>query len=574
MALRMGKELGLPIEATTEKLAFLGRTGSGKTYAAQKLAEEIDRNNGQFVALDPVGVWWSLRLAADGKRRGIQIPVFGGLNGDIPLEHTAGKLMADVVADRGISVVLDVSQFESDRQKNRFATDFGERFFFRKKAAPSAVHVFLEEAQEFVPQNLQGEGDEMVLHVFTRMWKLGRNYGIGGSLITQRPQEVNKKVLNLTEVLFAFQLTGTHERKSVAQWILDKGLDLDVEQLLPKLRQGQPHVWSPVLLDISKTVKISRKWTYDASSTPKVGSRTVVKTLAPIDLAKLRKDMAATIEKSKATDPKALQQRVRELEQQIAKKLPIQKIVGEKIKRVEVPMIKPAALNKMLAVARKLSAAVEPIAQLSAEIRSLAETSRKVKTPDFMPNAAEFTRNRAAAINAGSKVRFVQPSTFTKKHAKETAEANGKLQQGERALLTAIVQHGTVTRSQLTVLTGYRTSSIKTYLGFLSSKGLIINQRDDIQSTIAGQTALGDYERLPTGSALYTYWINKLPQGERKILEAVYPTGSDGIRMADIEEKTGYKLSSLKTYAGFLTSRKLITNQRGILTASEELYDH
>jgi hypothetical protein len=90
---------------------------------------------------------------------------------------------------------LDVSQFESDADKARFARAFSDRFFFRKKAAPSAVHVFIEECQEFAPQNPQRE-EAAMLHAFTRLVKIGRNFGIGVSLLSQRPQEVNKKVLS------------------------------------------------------------------------------------------------------------------------------------------------------------------------------------------------------------------------------------------------------------------------------------------------------------------------------------------------------------------------------------------
>jgi len=85
---------------------------------------------------------------------------------------------------------LDVSQFESDADKARFARAFADRFFFRKKAAPSAVHVFIEECQEFAPQNPQRE-EAAMLHAFTRLVKIGRNFGIGVSLLSQRPQEVN-----------------------------------------------------------------------------------------------------------------------------------------------------------------------------------------------------------------------------------------------------------------------------------------------------------------------------------------------------------------------------------------------
>jgi DNA helicase HerA-like ATPase len=226
-ALHVAQDLALPLDAVTEVLAFVGRRGQGKSYAAQLLAEQMHAAEAQFVVLDPVGVWWGLRLAANGKDPGIPIPVLGGLHGDVPLEPTAGKLVADLVVDRGISAVLDVSQFESDAAKARFAAEWGARFFYRKKAAPSAVHVFVEEAQEFVPQNPQRD-EAVMLHHFQRLAKLGRNFGVGLSLITQRPQEVHKKVLNLTELLFAFQLTGTHERRAVADWIEDKSIDEDV----------------------------------------------------------------------------------------------------------------------------------------------------------------------------------------------------------------------------------------------------------------------------------------------------------------------------------------------------------
>jgi hypothetical protein len=320
-ALRLSDDLKLPPAVVTEKLAFLGRTGSGKTYAAQKLAEEMHDAGAQFVVLDPVGVWYGLRLAADGKKPGLPIPVLGGLRGDIPLEPTGGALIANLVVDRATSVVLDVSQFESDAAKARFAQDFADRFFFRKKAAPSAVHVFIEEAQEFVPQNPQREEARM-LHAFTRLVKIGRNFGIGVSLISQRPQEVNKKVLNLAELLFAFQLTGPQERKTIEGWIADKGLDEDIAGELPKLAVGHPHVWSPAWLKISKVVAIGTKTTFDASSTPVLGKAAAARELSPIDLEQLRTEMAATIEKAKQEDPRELRAEIARLRAELKKKAP------------------------------------------------------------------------------------------------------------------------------------------------------------------------------------------------------------------------------------------------------------
>ncbi len=145
--LHIADKLSLPLNAVTQKLAMLGRTGSGKTYGATKLAEEMLDAGAQIVALDPVGAWYGLRLAANGRDAGIAIPVFGGLHGDVPLEPSAGALIADLIVDRGISAICDVSQFEHDTEKARFGRDFAARFFYRKKSAPSAVHVFMEECR-------------------------------------------------------------------------------------------------------------------------------------------------------------------------------------------------------------------------------------------------------------------------------------------------------------------------------------------------------------------------------------------------------------------------------------------
>lgn len=364
--------LDLPIDVVTQKLAFMGRTGSGKTYAATKLAEELLRAGAQVIALDPVGVWWGLRLEADGKTPSdLKLPIFGGLHGDIPLEATGGKLMADLIVDRALSCVLDVSQFESDTEKARFAKDFCDRFFFRKKAAPSAVMLFIEEAQEFVPQNPQREEAHM-LHAFQRAIKLGRNFGLGVALVSQRPQDINKKALNQTELLFAFQLTGPQERKAIALWVEEKGGDLDLVEILPKLAVGQAHAWSPQWLRISKTVKVSEKSTFDASSTPTFGAKAVEsKPLGHIELAELRDKLAATIEKAKAEDPKELRRQLAERDSRIR-----QLERGTATKTVERVVVDQGAIDKAVRAAltrerKALRPLVERLQRSAATIASL-----------------------------------------------------------------------------------------------------------------------------------------------------------------------------------------------------------
>lgn len=268
--LALSNDLQLPLDsidgapgAIWQKYAFLGRTGSGKTYAAKKLAELMLEAGAQVIVIDTVGVWAFLRLGP----KPFSLPVLGGLYGDVPLEPTGGAVVADFVVDTGSSAVIDTSQM-IDAEQVRFATAFGERFFQRKKSSPSPVHLFLEECQDIVPQNTEGfaGGIQRALNVFNRIVKVGRNFKIGVTLISQRPQEVNKKALNQTECLFAFQMSGVQERKAIAAWMADKGLDVDLVATLPKLSVGQAHVWSPQWLNASKQIKISKTRSMDPAT--------------------------------------------------------------------------------------------------------------------------------------------------------------------------------------------------------------------------------------------------------------------------------------------------------------------
>ena len=223
--LRISEDLSLPIDAATQTFAFIARKGAGKTYAAGKLAECLIDADVQVVVLDSVGNWWGLRLSADGKEAAYDIPVIGGLRGDIPLEATGGKLIADTIVETGRSLIIDVSQFsKGDRQK--FATDFAERLWLKKKAErhPSPLHLIIEESQLIVPEAVKADSARMV-GIYEEIIRLGRNYGIGVSMISQRPQSVNKEVLNQTECLIALQVNGAHERRALKEWITHQGLE-------------------------------------------------------------------------------------------------------------------------------------------------------------------------------------------------------------------------------------------------------------------------------------------------------------------------------------------------------------
>lgn len=309
--LRMAQQLVLPDDTPVHRLAFIGTYNSGKSYAAMKLAEQMTKRGLQWVAMDPMGIWWGMRLASDGKAEGMPVVIFGGEHGDVPIRDADGGLVADTIVSQGISAIIDTSQFETDAERSRFAHRFAERFYWLKKSSPSAVHLFLEEAHEYVPQNVMG-GEADMAHVFNRIWKQGGNYGIGGSLITQRPQDINKKASELSALVLAFNTTGTNAVEAMNKWL--KGVP-GMEQL-HTFKQGQCLAWSPAWLRIQEVVQIEKRETYHARFDPTAqGAKLPVpRTLSNSSLEQLRAAFAQAVTEHDEHDIKALQARIKALE--------------------------------------------------------------------------------------------------------------------------------------------------------------------------------------------------------------------------------------------------------------------
>jgi hypothetical protein len=403
--LELAPELKLPAaEAITQKYGFIGRSGSGKSYAAMRLAELFLDAGAQVIALDWVGIWWSLRLAAGGKAPGFRhVYIFGGEHADVPLEPTSGALMADLVVDKHISVVLDVMHFRK-AERTRFATAFAEQFFHRKKTARTACHLFIEEAQAYLPQMVRGDEARMV-GVFEDIGKVGRNYGIGNSLISQRPQAINKDVLNQIEVLLAFQTNGPQERKAIAGWTAENtDAGAAMIQELPKLTVGDALVWSPQWLRIAQRVHISERTTYNASSTPTQKAKAIKpKVLASADLEQLGEAMKASVEKAEASDPSKLKAKVAALQALLAKKEATLAEVDVRTKRIEERLSAKTAKTEQAAAK---SANAELKGELVKYRRALEAAMKilvKVKAIDFEIETDEGKKALEQAVAAAVK---------------------------------------------------------------------------------------------------------------------------------------------------------------------------
>src|SRR6185503_7488933 len=189
------------------------------TYTAAVFVEEMLEAQLQVVVIDPLDVWFGLRTSADGKGDGYPIIIAGGHHGDVPLEPGAGKLLADLVVDDGVSAVFSLRHLSKQAQRD-FVAAFGERLYDRKgeDRHRTQLHLVIDEADAFVPQRLH-PGVERAFGAIDTLVRRGRSSGIGTTLISQRAAVLSKDVLTQTEVLVAHQTTGPQDRKALEAWI-------------------------------------------------------------------------------------------------------------------------------------------------------------------------------------------------------------------------------------------------------------------------------------------------------------------------------------------------------------------
>lgn len=562
----------------TQKFAWLGRTSSGKTFACKRFVEQMLKASAQVLVVDTVGVWHGLRQGPSG----FDIPVLGGLYGDIPLEPTAGALVAEVAVSSGSSLVLDTSQM-NDAERARFMTTLGQRLFELKKASPGAMHIVLDEAQDAVPQNPL-PNENMMLHEWVRIWKQGRAFGIGLSVVSQRPQEISKKALNQVEVVLAFQITGAHERKALEYWLSDKGIDTKLAQTLPQLEVGVPYLWSPQWLKIAEvTRRVLPIESADTSQTPRVGDAPrTPQAMRPIDLSALEQSMAQMVEKVKESDPALLRKRIQELEKQIEGRVSPdtdrlqQLLITIRSRDAELSSCLDEAIGSVGSIGESLDTLLAAVKTLVAVLGRC----KQVPLGDLPPPRAEGRAPRRVQEPAPVAPERLRPAvTLREKEqrvrqerlASTTGEPVAGLVPGEQAVLAAAIQLGGASMAQLVLVSGYRKGSCKSYAQRLVTRGLLVRRDNKHSPSPAGAALLPKIKRLPSGKKLVQHYSDTLPTGEAKVFRVLAAHPKKTFSFVELAEHTGLAAGSIKSYGQRLSTRGVVSSKQGRIGLVEDL---
>ncbi len=508
----------LPLDAATETISILAKRGAGKTYTASVIAEEMLEQGLHVVVLDPLDVWWGLRASADGRSEGFPITVFGGSKADVPLEGSEGTAIADAIVDHRISAILSLRHMSKKRQL-AFVTAFASRLYERKGDPKhrDPMHLFIDEADTFAPQQVRpwvapcmGAVDDLV--------RRGRASGIGVTLITQRSAAINKDVLTQTELLVCLRTTGPNDRKAVQTWVDAHDADDPVDEFmasLTRLEVGEAWFWSPGWLQIFKRVRVRRRRTFDSSSTPRVGKRIKApKRMAPVDLEALRTRLADSIRAADEKDPAALRRQLAErdrtiarLEREVAAKSDpdpraIERAVDEALRRAEEDWGRWRE-----SVCETLKTGLGPRLEGCRSALDAVLTECR--------NGSGMTPDRA---KKGPHIPLVIPPNYSKPAPTPVLSKVGAKRPGggkQRILISLAQFPAGLSARKISLLTGlsHKSGTFGTYLAQLRSEGCLDGTRERLKITPAGLGVVGQYEPLPTGVALRTYWHEKIGSG-------------------------------------------------------------
>lgn len=560
----------IPPRALEQHLAIIGKTGSGKTTAAKGEIERILDAGGRACIVDPTGVWWGLRTAADGKGTGYPVAIFGGAHGDFPAGPEHGHAIAEIVGTSSTPVIVDTSLMRVG-ERTRFFTEFAEQLM---RANRGPLHLVIDECHLFMPQGKVADPRSgAMLHAANNLVSLGRSRGLRIMLISQRPAKVHKDSLTQVETLVAMRLVAPQDRAAVVDWIKDNADQQQGREIiasLATLKTGHGWIWAPEI-GVLERVQFPRIRTFDSSRAP--GHDDAGVALAAIDRSAIAARLEQVAAEVAANDPAALRERIADLEAQL--------------QRSEDPQIEEAALQAAYqrgvgdGEASARQAFTEALRMQNRGLRERLEVliDQLGGLQTFFTDEAPAPAPRPAApapLPAAAPPPRAAVAPAAAAARRTPGAASTPLSKAERLVLTALAQYPRGrTKAQVAILTGYAVNGggFNNAISACRSRGYLEGSGDALTITDAGRKALGPFQALPRGKALLQHWLGQLGKAERAALQSladVYPKALDKAALA---ARAGYEANGggFNNALSRLRTLELISG-RGELRASEDLF--
>ncbi len=521
-----GELIPLPLSMLMQTVFFGGYKGSGKTTSMKKLFEAAHEAGAQCVSVAPLGKWWSLRIAKNGKGKGLAgVVVFGGSYGDVPVQPGSGKLIARAVHSKRLHAVLDVELMRKD-ERAVFLADFFEELMLLRKGAGSrdAMVVFLDETQAVAPQKSSSREIERLRVLLGDFARECRNFGCGLVMSAQRSASVDKELIALCEMLVVMRTVHHLDRAVYKHWVSEKGTGGEDEEdgawlkKLRRLEKGQAYLYAPEL-NIFERVSVLLPKTYDATATATIGQKVAhVGSLSRLDVKRLSAELGEMVEKAAAEDPKALRARVAELEADLARTKKwaedgVKSYARDALKKPPVDWRAEKRASKALQEGFKLARLIEHLVE---KLAGAGVTFAAHQPPSIVPSLTKLAAQLPAWKAANNGPPFEKKSGVVYLHGKVPAPAASHIVKmdapnglqpgahvtveverenvvGKQKAMLAVLVNGSLTKRELAgAVAQARGGTFDAYVSRLKTWGYITEQNGVCSVTPKGQRFVMD----------------------------------------------------------------------------------
>jgi len=579
MKLKLAENLSLPLDFVTERIAYLARTGAGKSGGMRVEFEQFVDAGIFSIFVDPKGDAWGIR--AEGKGPGKPVLVIGGDHGDIPLEPTGGKVIAEFLMRERVSCVIDISDF-STTEMWHFMAEFCKIAY---KLNRDVCHLFIDEVDMLAGQQYF---DPHCLHGIQLIQNKGRNRGWGVTIASQRPQMVNLTVLNASGTYIVMQTIGDDGLKVVRRLlgaVCSKQVTNEIIAQLPTLQTREAFVYSPQVLGIDPVrIKFAEFQTFDSMRTPKPGERRQApKSLADIDLSTVQREMAETIEKVKSEDPKLLQAEIRRLKLELAKK-PEAAAPAEPIE-IEVPVFPDGLRQDLDAIFARLTKHGNQIGEIHTNLGETFEQLRLnhedirslIDKYKDLPSSAVFGLPRSN--NLPTPVRNSPPKSqpAMKSHS---AVTNGDLSPLHRSILNGVALLHSIgepnpTIAQVGAVIGKHHNAGRIRGGFNQLHEMGYAEIADLNIRLTGKgSSEAEIPDISSQADIHNLWYQRLKGNELEFLRVLINRYPREMSLSDLGAAIGKDINAgrIRGALNALVDKGLVTIDRDTAIASDLLF--
>jgi hypothetical protein len=232
---------------STQANGILGIRGSGKTFSATYIAEQLLEWGCPLCVIDPSGTWKNLKIPNGENGKGYNIVTIGNEDSDIFINDDFNTddiiPIVTLALEKNVSIIFDLYRTELTKEKWGDILTLAFQTIYLKNRG--IRHILIEEAASFIPQNQKAFSKELY-SILEEITRVGGNAQLGITFVSQRAEQLNKQCLDLCDLMILHRQRGNNSLKTIKNW-LGMGVvnDEDIENVLksiPTLNTGEAWV--------------------------------------------------------------------------------------------------------------------------------------------------------------------------------------------------------------------------------------------------------------------------------------------------------------------------------------------